>query len=157
MPLYFFEHNRHLKFECKFCAKALDFETVSKDLYAFQNMYYPKGSLPQWACKECFEKLNTKHKWPVEEYDWRIDGNESYLIGKTLKTVDVLAFYTSTKKEWDEKDPKEWHDHNHCCFCWEKFMIETADKNPFAYCTDDDEYWICKTCYNDFKKKFKWK
>lgn len=71
--------------------------------------------------------------------DWRLTNQEKYLSGKRL-----------LKKQFV---PTERNDHEHCRFCWERF-----DKvnHPDAYCTEDEYYWICEQCYEDFKEQFQW-
>jgi hypothetical protein len=77
--------------------------------------------------------------------DWRLMGQERYLQG--------------VKLEW-----KEWHqtrdnwDHDHCEFCFAKFMdYDSPDILHWGY-TDSEEYrWVCKTCFEDFKEMFEWK
>ncbi len=44
--------------------------------------------------------------------------------------------------------------HEHCEFCMDKISIDTKDE---CYCTIDNYRFICKTCFNDFKSRFKWK
>ncbi len=44
------------------------------------------------------------------------------------------------------------NDHEHCVFCWFKFLPQTI-----GYCTVDEKYWICDGCYEDFKEYFAFK
>ncbi len=79
--------------------------------------------------------------------DWRLMGQEKYLFGKTL----VFKPYTQNKL-----NPK-W-DHDHCSFCFAKFMVnDLPNMLHKGYCTEDEYYWICSNCYNDYKERFKWK
>jgi hypothetical protein len=83
--------------------------------------------------------------------DWRLTNETSFLQGASL-------CYQSYKKS----------DHDHCAFCWAKFMDEQNISAPpgclhegyatlaFDQC-DDDYNWICPTCFNDFKEQFEWK
>ena len=68
---------------------------------------------------------------------------EDYLSGKAL----YFRKWKAPKKEWD---------HDHCAFCWETFS-DYPDTLHEGYTTEDNYYWICPTCYNDFKEMFKWK
>ncbi len=80
----------------------------------------------------------------IEEDDWRLlRGQEDYLSGKTLYF-----------RKW--KAPSEELDHDHCEFCWDKFS-DYPDTLHEGYTTEDNCYWICQTCYDDFKEMFKWK
>lgn len=79
----------------------------------------------------------------VEKDDWRLRGQEDYLLGKTLYF-----------RKW--KAPKKDLDHYHCEFCWDKFS-EYPDTLHEGYTTEENYYWICPTCYNDFKEMFQWK
>lgn len=76
----------------------------------------------------------------IDKDDWRLHGQEAYLLGKTF----CLCKY-----------PKE-SDHDHCEFCWEKFSNFPNTLHE-GYTTKDHYYWICPDCYNDFKELFKWK
>jgi len=81
----------------------------------------------------------------MAEDDWRLTNQEKYLFGKTLR----WKRYTTRSEEWD---------HDHCAFCWQKFMDQDLpDVHREGYATEDDYYWICKTCYLDFKDRFQWK
>ncbi|MDE7400241.1 MAG: hypothetical protein K2N06_12045 [Oscillospiraceae bacterium] len=83
----------------------------------------------------------------AQESDWRINGQEEFLMNKTL----VREYYTKGG-------------HEHCVFCWQKFMRES--ERPFypdvdfvskGYITLDGKYWICEKCCDDFKERFNWK
>jgi len=92
----------------------------------------------------------------TDSEDWRLKGpRKKYLEGASLR-------YKHYEK-WDEN----W-DHDHCAFCWAKFMEEqnlNAPPNSLheGYATvaseqhRDDYYWICSTCFNDLNEHFKWK
>lgn len=67
--------------------------------------------------------------------DWRITNQHKYLYGKSLV---LKAFRCSGR--WD---------HEHCVFCYDKILPGNV-----AYCTVDNKYWICKQCFDDFKKEF---
>ena len=71
--------------------------------------------------------------------DWRLRGQESYLLGKTL----YLRQFPMEK------------DHDHCEFCWDKFAHYPETLHQ-GYTTADNYYWICPDCMNDFKETFKW-
>ena len=48
-------------------------------------------------------------------------------------------------------------DHDHCAFCWAKFMVEDyPDVLHQGYATADDHQWICERCFEDFKDSFQW-
>ena len=88
-------------------------------------------------------KINTKtNDWN----DWRITGQQQYLMGVHLKWAT-----------W--KMPKPTCDHDHCSFCWASFCLHEGCKDAVheGYTTLDDYHWICKECFDDFKKLFKWK
>ena len=75
------------------------------------------------------------------EKDWRLVNQSKYLFGKVL-------FKTIFKQDGE-------CDHAHCAFCWGKFS-EDADDIHCGYCTTDKMWWICETCFHDFKDQFKW-
>ena len=74
--------------------------------------------------------------------DWRIMGQESYLLGKKLQY-----------RRYDRSICRE--DYLQCEFCWDLF-----DKDPehplMAYFEPEGKYWICSRCFNDFKEHFLW-
>ena len=81
-----------------------------------------------------------------EEDDWRLQGQERYLMGSTL----ILRAY-----RLNAKNP-EW-DHDHCEFCGKTFSLEDIpDALKEGYATEDDYRWICSTCFLDFREDFKW-
>ena len=89
--------------------------------------------------------------------DWRIRDQETYLRGATL-----------IKKHYWNRRPDD--DHDHCEFCWAKFMVEpypgaTEEILAVGYAVQDrsadeafpnDYYWVCPTCVADFAKRFDW-
>ena len=75
--------------------------------------------------------------------DWRIQGQEKYLLNKDL-------YYKKYVKQSDRND------HVHCEFCWDKFSEYEGDLH-FGYNTLDGKYWICVNCFNDLEKMFNWK
>jgi hypothetical protein len=80
-----------------------------------------------------------------EENDWRLTNQQSYLKGVTL----IWRKYRRYSDTWD---------HDHCEFCWEKFMdIGDPEVLREGYATEDDYRWICEQCFEDFKDIFNWK
>ena len=76
--------------------------------------------------------------------DWRLTNQEEYLQGATL----YFRNYTKMSEAWD---------HDHCAFCYSKFMVEDLpDVLHKGYCTEDQYHWICRNCFEDFKDKFQW-
>ena len=81
----------------------------------------------------------------VDTNDWRLTDQEQYLKGVTLYWRE----YTRWSESWD---------HDHCEFCWAKFMVEDyPDVLHEGYTTEDQYRWICKKCFEDFKNMFEWK
>ena len=80
----------------------------------------------------------------LENNDWRLTNQQKYLTGATLHW-----------RTWHRpKHNPEW-DHDHCEFCWAKFMEEDFPNVLHAGYTTADEYrWICQTCFDDFKEMF---
>ena len=85
--------------------------------------------------------------------DWRLPGAGEFLL----------------RAEFRHKayEPNEGNDHDHCGFCWRKFMAETnARREPDAlgvgYAAldrpqgEDDYYWVCDECFGDFRERFGW-
>lgn len=80
------------------------------------------------------------------ESDWRLRGQEQYLQGVTLVRRKYRRY---------AKNP-EW-DHDHCEFCFAKFMVEDlAAALHEGYATLDDYHWICGTCFEEFRERFSW-
>lgn len=82
----------------------------------------------------------------VNESDWRLQGQKKYLKSVTL--VHRLYRRYANNPNWD---------HDHCSFCWAKFMVEDhPDVLHQGYATEDDYHWICEKCFEDFKEMFDW-
>ena len=80
------------------------------------------------------------------ESDWRLHGQKRYLADAHLTWRHYRRY---------EKNP-EW-DHDHCEFRWATFAVEDLpDVLHEGYCTPDDYRWICKTCFEDFRVRFRW-
>jgi hypothetical protein len=76
--------------------------------------------------------------------DWRLTNQEKYLMGVSL----VHRRY----------EPAADNDHDHCAFCWVKFMVnDHPDMLHQGYATLDKYHWICERCFKDFKERFRWK
>ncbi|CRK83243.1 hypothetical protein [Neobacillus massiliamazoniensis] len=80
----------------------------------------------------------------LEKNDWRLTNQESSLIGAQL----YLKKFISRSK-----------DHEHCVFCLRKIMDDNSKDDLYreAYTTQDEQHWVCKYCFIDFKDMFKWK
>ena len=82
--------------------------------------------------------------------DWsdsRITNQKSYLKG--AKLVQRAYRRYSKNPDWD---------HDHCAFCWAKFMAQDcSDVLRKGYATVDDYHWVCERCFDDFKDLFEWK
>ena len=82
----------------------------------------------------------------ADESDWRLMGQERYLTGVVL--VRCRYCRPQHNSNWD---------HDHCAFCWAKFMIEDfPDVLHEGYCTKDEYHWICAQCFADFRDLFGW-
>jgi len=81
----------------------------------------------------------------IEPNDWRLQGQEEYLLGVRL----VWKKYTRYSENWD---------HDHCEFCYAIFMEEEGPNVLHeGFATEDNYRWVCQACYHDFKEMFKWK
>ena len=111
------------------------------------------------------------------EQDWRLKGQEDYLKNAVLYKVTFPAFWTKAYLEKNRffqlvSDDAEQHVrqfpntkeylvgekiqlfwHAHCDFCWATAMTNQPCE---VYCTKDMNYWICKDCFEDFKRQFGW-
>jgi hypothetical protein len=82
-----------------------------------------------------------------QDDDGRLHGQENYLMGVTLR----WSRYKQPSKEWD---------HDHCSFCYKRFAEADSgynDAQEFGYTTNDDYHWVCKSFFDDFRQRFKWK
>jgi hypothetical protein len=79
----------------------------------------------------------------LEENDWRLTNQEKHLLGRTL----VWRRYVPPRPSWD---------HDHCEFCWATFMDNEYADYREGYTTEDNYYWICPVCFEDFKDMFGW-
>jgi hypothetical protein len=76
--------------------------------------------------------------------DWRLTNQEDYL--------QSVRLYFRKYSKWSES----W-DHDHCVFCFSKFVVEDIpDVLHEGYSTEDQYHWICINCFVDFKEKFQW-
>ena len=79
--------------------------------------------------------------------DPRLGGQDRFLKSVTL----VRRPYTRYPKN------PNW-EHDHCAFCWAKFMV---DDQPGVlhegYATEDEYHWVCLTCFADFRDMFEWR
>lgn len=83
---------------------------------------------------------------PLDSNDWRRTGQERLLTGATFRRQS----YHPPRQTWD---------HEHCKFCWAKFMAEGASDDPSVlaegYVTEGD-HWVCERCFADFRQEFGW-
>ncbi len=78
--------------------------------------------------------------------DSRLRGQENYLAGAKLVRRPYRRY--AANPNWD---------HDHCAFCWAKFMVEDCpDVLHEGYATLDDYHWICEGCFQDFREQFRW-
>jgi hypothetical protein len=79
-----------------------------------------------------------------EENDWRLTNQLLCLKGVKL----IRESYSAPNDQWD---------HDHCEFCWTKFMEQGYSGTlSSGYTTEDRRHWICESCYEDFKDLFEW-
>lgn len=82
----------------------------------------------------------------IETDDWRLNfGKEPSFYGK----------YRWSLKKWTKTSP-HW-DHDHCEFCWQKISdIDNPDIQPEGWADDEEKFWVCKSCFEDFKEMYQW-
>jgi hypothetical protein len=86
-----------------------------------------------------------KARYVIDQHDWRLAGGLEHLRGVTL----FWRKWSQQKANWD---------HDHCEFCWAKFSDDSHGKHlKEGYTTEDKYYWICPTCYEDFKELLQFK
>ena len=74
--------------------------------------------------------------------DWRIMGQEGYLMGKTLQH---RRFQQALSVD----------DFTQCEFCWACFD-EDGNNSSMAYFEPINKVWICEKCFHDFLNYFNW-
>jgi hypothetical protein len=80
--------------------------------------------------------------------DWRLMGQERFLMGRKLK----WAAWCSSGPGWD---------HDHCTTCQAEISDQPISEHVSynsAWVTADDNYtWICPRCLIDFIAHFQWR
>jgi hypothetical protein len=129
---------------------------------------------------------------PGDDGDWRLTNREQYLTGATLAWRNWTPPSMSELRAWrlsdgmvmetpnpnadpprgavEDVQPHAW-DHDHCEFCWTKFMSsdypleqqEWRNEHPeiltAGYTLAESQIrriWICPTCFSDFRDRFGW-
>ena len=90
---------------------------------------------------------------PARDDDWRLMGQERFLLGATL----VHARWRAPRPDWN---------HDHCEFCGIEFANRRAHdgEGPVqrGYTTTEQHargagyHWICDGCFADFAERFRW-
>lgn len=78
--------------------------------------------------------------------DWRLTmGSREHLVGLALAHVR----WEATRPGWD---------HDHCELCWHKIWdgARGTDESVVGWASEDDDRWICETCFSDFRGRFEW-
>src|SRR4051794_21017312 len=126
----------------------------------------------------------------MSDDDWRLTWQEDYLMGIQLvwhewsapppgrawRLADgsVMQSRTSSAEPpsgaVEEIKPTEW-DHDHCDFCWAKFMDTSRFDEEWRKARPDvldagytpappnpgfGNAWICPQCFEDFRERFAW-
>jgi len=76
----------------------------------------------------------------VDKNDWRLMGQEDYLMNAKLRRES----YAAPTLTWD---------HDHCAFCSLKFSENEGDLHV-GYRELKDSHWVCEECFRDFKEMF---
>lgn len=50
----------------------------------------------------------------------------------------------------------EEKEHEHCSICFAKISGEVGDYERCGYYCKKTGDWLCRDCFNDFKKRFDW-
>jgi hypothetical protein len=83
----------------------------------------------------------------TEQHDWRL---------AMASEPELYAKYTWRFKKWTQT--RDHWDHDHCEFCNTEISAVVNDKILNDGWTNEDEYyWICSRCFNDFKNVFNFK
>jgi hypothetical protein len=77
--------------------------------------------------------------------DWRLMGQERYLQRAVLRWA----------RWWPIRDGS---DHDHCEFCTVHFsdhvLEDDSEPQLEGIVTEDDNHWVCRRCFEDFKHRF---
>ncbi len=92
--------------------------------------------------KKEFDRLPESENLKGWRNDWRIMGQEGYLMNEPLQY-----------RRFDRSICVE--DFLQCEFCWAAF--DEDPENPLkAYFAFHQKCWICEQCFQDFQKYFHW-
>lgn len=75
--------------------------------------------------------------------DWRLTNQLTFLKNAKL----IRKEYSPPSQSWD---------HDHCAFCWDKFVARPNDGVHEGYYAPETDDWICSNCFEDFKNLFNW-
>jgi hypothetical protein len=111
------------------------------------------------SCPDCQESVQTPSEEQIRTplfvatcphcglvFDWRLSWGQDFLRGAVFRWEEYLA-------------PSEVWDHDHCAFCWQKFMEvdhPSIQRFGFVTATDVQEWWVCRDCFEDFREQFGW-
>ena len=73
--------------------------------------------------------------------DWRLRDQAKYLRGAVFKWQS----YQSPGPDWD---------HDHCEFCFVKFMDTDAPDILRVGFVTEGQRWVCAACFQDFRARF---
>lgn len=85
----------------------------------------------------------------IEDDDWRLQGQEKYLLGRTMRWATWVLY----REDWD---------HDHCEFCmakiWDRRSVsdDHVQYNAAWVTADDSNRWVCRECFADFRARFAW-
>ncbi len=54
------------------------------------------------------------------------------------------------------KAPRPGWDHDHCIFCWEKFIESGSSTLTAGYTAEPADEWVCPSCFEEFAERFGW-
>lgn len=79
------------------------------------------------------------------------DTNELWLQEKE-------KYLKNARLQWaDYKMPKPTWDHDHCEFCWEKFMEGgQGGTKASGYRLESEDVWVCKECFHKYQSRYNW-
>lgn len=80
---------------------------------------------------------------PVAPDDWRLAVATDYFEGSTW----TFKPYRMPSPDWD---------HDHCRFCFARFMEPGTPNVLHAGYANADENWLCPECFADFREMFGW-
>ncbi len=88
-------------------------------------------------CEECYNDFKDSFGWEIETR-----------LSEQLKYMSDIQFQRKSVGACAKEGSK-------CEFCGERMVADQKIAKP-GYAGEDEQYWVCDTCFGDFKDMFGW-